>query len=139
MNVKVKNTNPIKVIILDESQLYRKAVKRYLENDLQFKIIANSSNGDSLIQMSNIPNADVIIMDIQIPNLLNIYAVKEWVKLFPSTKIIAVTKYYDNVILKFLENVGFKGCIKKSDLTTQIKPALQSVLRGGYFFKEYNN
>lgn len=139
MNLTAKNTNPIKIILLDESQLYRKAIKRYLENDLQLKIIANSSTGDSLMQMSYIPNADVILMDIQIPNLSNIYTVKEWVKLFPSTKIIAVTKYYDNVILKFLENVGFKGCIKKSDLTTQIKPALQSVMRGGIFFKENNN
>jgi DNA-binding NarL/FixJ family response regulator len=137
MNFKIHKKNCINLIIVDKSPLCRKAIKRLLENQLQVNIIGEASTKDGLLQMSFIPNADVILMDVQTTNLLSIYKAKDWLKLFPKLKIIALTMYSDTVLLNVLEEVGFKGCILKSELKNDIAPAVECVLSGGQYF--YSN
>jgi len=134
MKFKNHKNNGTNMFIVDKSPLCRKAIKRLLENQLQVNIIGDDTYNDGLRQMSFIPNADVILMDVQTTNLLSIYKAKDWLKLFPKTKIIALTLFYDSVLLKVLEEVGFKGCILRSELSKDITPALECVLSGGQYF-----
>ena len=134
-----KQENTISLIIVDESQIIRNEMKSILKKELQVKIIGEATNKDGLLQMRFVPNADVILMNLEDPKLSSIYSAKELVKLFPKTRIIAVTLHYDNVILKVLEKVGFKGCIMKKDLSYEVFSAMNSVLHGGTFFKENFN
>ena len=107
MNQVRNNMNVANLIIVDESPLSRKAIKRLLVNQLRFKIIGNTPCQSGLQHKCYISNADVVLFDLHIPKLSSIYTAKEWIKLFPKTKIIALTEYCDTVLVGVLEEIGF--------------------------------
>ena len=128
------NNTKIKIIIVDDSTMYRKVIKEFLENELGCEVISQASNGDEFLSLQNIHEADIILMDIQMPKLSGLEIAKLWTYKYPSSKIIAVTMYSEKVYLDQLVEVGFKGCILKSNFFEHIVPAIEYVMAGRIYF-----
>ena len=67
----------IKVLVVDDSSLIRKAASDILEKDPDIKVVGTAVNGESAILMNDELNPDVITMDIEMPVLDGLSALKQ--------------------------------------------------------------
>ena len=136
----MENIKGVKIILVDDNIHFRTALKRLLHNQFGCEIIAEASDGDEFLALSNLGLADIVIMDIMMPNKDGLKATDEINCRYPLLKIIAVTMHCDKVYLKELIEKGFKGCIFKNNLYDKIYEAIETVMNNQlYFQKEINH
>jgi len=129
-------TEKLKIIIVDDNKTFRDAMKLFLVNELKAEIIGEASNGQEFLNLSAIIRADLVLMDIEMPELDGISATKKWCLHNPLTKVIGVTMYTDKVYLLRLVEAGFKGCVFKTNFFNEITKAIETVHCGNLYFND---
>lgn len=123
-----------KIIIVDDSRTFRNGLKFLIENKEKYEIIGEAANGDEFSHLKNIDEADIIFMDLNMPDSNGIEIAKRTLWDKPFLNIIAITMYTDNAYMIKLLEAGFKGCIFKTTITSDFDMAVEKVMRGKYFF-----
>ncbi len=124
----------IKIILVDDNHPFRNALKTVLENKFNAEIIGEASCGAEFRKLDNLHSADVILMDVMMPDVDGITLTMESLWFNPKLKFIAITMHYDNVYLTTLMEAGFKGCVFKSNIFSEIAEAITKVSAGRLFF-----
>lgn len=122
------------VFLVDDNETFREAVKQFLEIELNCKIVGEAENGQQFLKTYDKLPADIVLMDIQMPEIDGIVATKKWCMYNPQTKVIAVTMFTEKVYLLPLIEAGFKGCIFKSEFFNEIVQAIDAVMHGKMFY-----
>ncbi len=130
---------PIKVIIADDHVLYRAGVKTALSSKKDIKIIAEADNGMHLINLLKTVQADVILLDIQMPIMDGIAALPEVKKLCPQTKIIMLTMVDDNSMITKLMELGANSYLTKNSDSEIIYEAIKTCYEQEYYFNSLTN
>ncbi len=125
---------PLKVILVDDNNIFRNALKLILVQQYHIQIIGEASSADEFWQLNHNMTADIILMDIMMPGVDGITLAKKILINDHYIKIIAITMHVDKVYLISLIEAGFVGCIFKNDLFNTLKPALDTVMMGKRFF-----
>ena len=123
-----------KIIIADDSGNFRDAATSFINKELSAEVIGTANDGDTLLKMKGIHLADIILMDINMPNLDGITTTKRINRKHPEIKIIAVTMHADKVFLDQMIFAGYKGCVLKKDFFDKIETAIQNVSNGQIYF-----
>ena len=126
----------MKIIIVDDSESFREGLKYYLQKDHHNRVIGEAKDGSAFLQLKNIHLADIILMDIQMPDLNGIQTAKKILWRMNNLKIIAITMYEDKAYLRELIEAGFKGCVIKSKLYKDLPIAMDLVSKGRLSFPE---
>ena len=134
-----KKKNILKVIVVDDQKTFRDGLIFYLTTELGFEVIDQASNGREVINMKSIRDADLIFIDIEMPEINGIEAAKRILWHYPKLPIIAITLYKDKVYLRQLIEAGIKGCIYKNDLFGELEKAVQTVLSDEFYFPKAIN
>lgn len=124
-----------KIIVVDDSDTFREGLRFYIENILKFEIIDEASNGIDFLELDTIRNADVILMDMEMPLMNGVKTVKKVLENYPH-KVIAITNYEDKAYLNQLILAGFKGCIIKKNIHEELEVAIRQVVEGGFYFQK---
>ena len=74
----------IKVLVADDSSFFRKTLAHFLQSDSDIEVIAQAEDGEQAVAMAAEHNPDVIIMDVEMPNMDGITAVKNIMKSNPT-------------------------------------------------------
>ena len=124
----------LNLIIVDDNKIFLEGLKFYLEEVKSYNIINTAKDGEEFLNLSNRFNADVILMDIEMPKLNGIVATRKALQNEDFLKIIAITNYHDKIYLSELVQNGFKGCVLKKNIYGQIERAIEKVIEGELFF-----
>jgi len=124
----------VKIILVDDNIPFRTALRRLLQTQFGCEIIAEASDGEEFLMLSNLGSADIVIMDLMMPKKDGLKATHEINWTYPFLKIIAVTMHCDKVYLKELIEKGFKGCIFKNNLYDKIYEAIDTVMNDHLYF-----
>ena len=130
---------PIKVIIADDHVLYRAGVKTALSSKKDIKVIAEADNGMHLLNLIKTIQADVILLDIQMPIMDGITALPEVKKLCPQTKIIMLTMLDDNSMITKLMELGANSYLTKNSDSEIIYEAIKTCFEQEYYFNSLTN
>lgn len=130
---------PIKVIIADDHVLYRAGVKTALSSKKDIKVIAEADNGMHLLNLIKSIQADVILLDIQMPIMDGITALPEVKKICPQTKIIMLTMLDDNSMITKLMELGANSYLTKNSDSEIIYEAIKTCFEQEYFFNSLTN
>jgi DNA-binding NarL/FixJ family response regulator len=125
----------MKIIIVDDNDLFRMNVKFYLEKKLKHQVIAEAGSGNEFLRIKNKHSADIILMDIVMNDMDGIAATKKVLQNI-NLKIIALTMHVERVFLVELIGAGFKGCVFKTNVYSELENALNYVSAGKFFFPE---
>lgn len=124
----------MKIIIVDDNKSFRDGLKYYLQKDHHYHIIGEANDGSEFLKLKNIHHADVILMDIQMPELNGIKTAKKILWDMNYLKIIAITMYEDKAYLRELIGAGFKGCVIKNKIYEELPQAIDNVSTGNLSF-----
>lgn len=123
-----------KFFIVDDNAPFRKALSAFLENELNYTVIGEASNGLEALRNNKILVADIIVMDIMMKELDGVNTARRLLWEFPNLKILAVTGNEESVFLRQLVHTGFFGCVFKNQLFEEFESAAHQLLRGKRFF-----
>lgn len=127
----------LKIVLVDDNDAFRKALKSLIDCEINAEIIAEVSNVNQLRKISDLSYADIILMDIMLPGTDGISFTKKLLWEYPRLKVVAITMHVERVYLVSLIETGFVGCISKDKIYTELKPAIKRVLSGKRYFPDY--
>ena len=120
----------IRVLCVDDHPLVRKGIVAILGNEDDIELVAEAANGRSAVELFRQHQPDVTLMDLRMPELDGIAAIKEIRAEFPEAKIIALTSYDgDQDIYRALE-AGVRGYLLKEMVHTEVLTAIRKVFAG---------
>jgi len=125
----------IKIFLADDHLIVREGIKQLLELDKNLKVIGEASNGEATIEKILEQNADILLLDINMPNINGIDVVKYLRKKKVDIKIIMLT-IHDEVeyLMKALE-VGCDGYVLKDSDSNTLKGAIYDVYNNEKFIQ----
>ncbi len=127
-----------KIVLADDEVLIRKGICAILEQEENFEVVFEASNGLELLNFlessKNLP--EVILMDIKMPELNGVESTKQIAKKYPDIKIIALTSYNSPTFVANMLHVGAVCYIAKSASPIEMITSINLVIKNGFYFKE---
>ena len=122
----------ITVVLGDDHPLVRQGVRRMLEGH-EFEIVGEGSDGLEVIELAQRFHPEVILLDLSMPTLNGLGAVRELTRVSPQSKVIILTMHTEeHYILEALRG-GVKGCVSKTQAPEHLLQAIREVCRGGVY------
>ncbi len=137
--MKEEQSEPIRVIIADDHVLYRAGVKTSLSTKKDIKVIAEADNGMHLLNLIKNIEADVVLLDIQMPIMDGIATLPELKKIAPRTKVIMLTMVDDNSMITKLMELGANSYLTKTSDSEIIYEAIKTCYEQEYYFNSLTN
>lgn len=114
-----KNALPVRVMIVDDAVVVRGLVSRWIGLEPDMQVVRVCKNGREAVEQFDIANPDVVVLDIEMPELDGIATLKELLIKRPQLHVImasTLTKRGAEVTLKAL-SMGATDCVPKPDIT----------------------
>jgi len=92
-------TNPVRILIVDDHPMAREGMKVILEEEPTFQIVGEATTGKKAIELTETLMPDLILMDINLPDLNGMEATRMIKSKYPYVKIVMVTVSDDIVDL----------------------------------------
>ena len=126
----------LKIIIVEDHKGFGEALAFYLQKKLGHEVLFIANSAKDIYEFKNIYDADLIFMDIELPDENGFQIAKKLFIDFPKMKIIAMTMYEDKVYLRKIVSAGFKGALFKSDFYLNLQNAIEYVIAGKVYFPQ---
>ncbi|OPX42017.1 transcriptional regulatory protein DegU [Ruminiclostridium hungatei] len=119
--------NKIKVLIADDHAMVRQGLKTILELEDDICVVAEASNGNEAVEMAKALKPDVLLMDINMPVLSGLQAIKILKESSERYKIIVLTLHQDREYLFKTLQMGCEGYVLKDAESSVLIDAIRSV------------
>jgi DNA-binding NarL/FixJ family response regulator len=130
----------ITVVIADDHTFFREGLSKVLQANKKIKVLALATNGVELIEFAKQYTPDVLIVDIAMPHLDGIKAVKEITRLGIRSKVIALSMHTEDSIILQMLDAGAMGFLDKNTSKKEMYEAIDSVLiHNSVYFPESTN
>ncbi|MFD2514940.1 response regulator transcription factor [Pontibacter locisalis] len=120
--------------VADDHTLFRKGVLEILKTYPEITVIADAGNGAELIEKieGNLP--DVVMLDLEMPEMDGIATSRYLLSKYPDVKVLVVSMYGEESLVEKLLEEGVHGYLLKSSEPEELREALQTLKSGnGYF------
>lgn len=124
----------IRILIADDHGVVRKGLRLQLEQNDDFEVVGEASDGREAIAMADGLTPDIIIMDIAMPNLNGIEATNQIVKKNNQVGVIILSMHSDETYLIRTLAAGAKGYLLKENAEVDLDRAVHVVAQGKPFF-----
>ncbi|MES1042583.1 response regulator transcription factor [Peribacillus simplex] len=121
------------IIIIDDHQLFREGVKRILDFESSFDVVAEGDDGSEAMDLVETHKPDVVIMDINMPNMNGVEATKMLVNRYPKTKVIILSIHDDENYVQHALKTGAQGYLLKEMDADALINAVRVVAEGGSY------
>lgn len=121
------------IVIIDDHQLFREGVKRILDFEPTFQVVAEGDDGEQALALIEQHKPDVVIMDINMPNLNGIEATKQLIDTYPDTKVIILSIHDDESYVTHALKTGATGYLLKEMDADSLVEAVKVVAEGGSY------
>lgn len=119
--------NHINLAIVDENTLFRKTLKNYLAEHRNVHVVIQSPDIPDLLRKLKDFNTQILLMDLFLPNINGIDAIKMIKSEYPDIKIVLLTMCTDMNLLSQLLDSSVYGIISKADEPEEVINAITSV------------
>lgn len=126
----------LNLFLVDDHKLFREGMKLLLSMQSFVNKIYEASSGREFVDNIAMVDADVVLMDIEMPEMGGIEAVKEALVKKPELKIIALSMYGDEQYFNKMLDAGAQGFVLKSSGIDKVIEAIKCVAAGDNFFSE---
>jgi len=121
------------IVLADDHVMFRQGVKRIIEETHGLEVVGEANDGLELLSLLKVHLPDQVLLDISMPHLRGLEAIREIKKLYPRVKVIFLTMHRSREFLQQALETGADGFLLKEDADFELLRAIQTV-RGGKKF-----
>jgi two-component system, NarL family, response regulator NreC len=126
----------IRIGIVDDHDIFLRGLKGLLEENSLFSVTHTFSNGTSLISQLPINELDILLLDLQLPDISPEKLLREIRRLQPSLRVIYLTLIRGNRHFNKLSEIGFEGYLLKDSPFNTLSEAIETVHYGNTYFAD---
>src|SRR5216684_3340907 len=123
----------LRILIADDHGLIRRGARSVLHSRHGWKVVGEATNGREAVQKALELKPDVAVIDISMPELDGVEAVRQVRAAVPDTKILVLTMHESDQMVQRSLEAGADGYVLKSDLTDCLAKAVKAVAEGRRF------
>ena len=122
----------IRISIVDDQNFTRQALQAILEAEPDFEVVGKATTGTQALEQMEQQQTDIIIVDLEMPEMDGLTVAKIISKRFPSTRVIILSSHDDEDKINAAVEAGARGYLLKNTSTQEIADTIRAVQRG-YF------
>jgi DNA-binding NarL/FixJ family response regulator len=126
----------IKIILVDDHQMFRDGLKFVLKQIPEFEIIGTAANGQEYLDLLEAGLPDVVIMDIGMPVMDGIQATQKTTEKYPGINVIALSMFSDQEYYHKMVAAGVKGFLIKEAGLDELEKAIKAIHQGNSYFSQ---
>lgn len=123
----------LKVLIVDDHPFTRAGIRTLLSTNKDVQIIGEAENGLEAVEQVSMLRPDIVVMDINMPELSGIDATHQILKTDPDIKIIALSINKGENYVKKMLDAGAVGYLLKDEAPEELLSAIEQVEKGNIF------
>jgi two-component system, NarL family, response regulator LiaR len=123
---------PIRILIADDHTLMRQGLRQICEGLGGFTVAAEAKHGSQAVALARTVQPDVILMDIVMPDMDGVVAIRQILRETPATRIIALTMYREDQYMLDAIRAGARGYLLKTVDARDLIAAIEAVHQGDY-------
>jgi len=124
---------PFRIVLADDHVLFRQGIRNILERRPELAVVAEAGDGLELLEMMKKIGADLVIMDISMPHLRGLEALREIRKSHPDLRVLFLTMHKELEYMRAAIQAGAEGYLLKEDADTDLFKAIESIRKGGRY------
>lgn len=120
----------ISVLIVDDHRIVREGIRSFLETYQEIEIIGEASSADEAIKMVEEYAPDVVLLDLVMPGMDGVSAIRKIKKISPRSQIIVLTSYHSDEYIFPVMKAGALSYLLKDISPTLLFEAIQRATNG---------
>ncbi len=120
----------IRILLVDDSNSIREILRNCLSLQPDFEIVGSVDNARTALSQIKILNPDIVLMDIEMPQIDGLKATREIVKKFNDTKVIVLSCHEDQQYVDQVIGAGAKGYLLKSTPRKELASSIRFIHKG---------
>lgn len=128
--------NKIRVILVDDHELVRDGIKSLLSKSPEIEVIGEAGDFHSLKSLLQKTETDIILMDINLPNISGIESVKMLKPDYPDTKFLMLSMYTNEDFVINSVKAGASGYLPKNTTHEELSEAINNIHQGKDYFSK---
>jgi len=123
-------TQPTCIMLVDDHAVVRAGVRRLLEQQSGFSVVAEAESGERAYQLFGEHLPDITIMDLTMPGMGGMEAIRRIIARYPTARVLVLSMHENAAFASQALKAGAKGYLAKSGLAEELVGALQALVRG---------
>jgi DNA-binding NarL/FixJ family response regulator len=120
----------IRVILVDDHPIVRSGIRSLLESASDIHVIGEAATGESAIKLIDETPADVLLLDMELPDIPGTQVAAQVTRTHPELKILSLSAHDDSVYVRQLLELGAAGYLMKEEAPDVILEAVRGVAQG---------
>ena len=126
----------VTIVLVDDHAVVRAGVKRLLEQEPLFEVIAEAESGEKGYQLFGALEPDVIVIDLSMPGMGGLEAIRRIMMRHEKAKILVLSMHEDLSFVNQALKLGAKGYLIKNTLGDDLVKAIETISRGEVFLSD---
>ena len=128
-----RSESPIRVLVVDDFEPFRRLVRSMLERKAAFLVVGEASDGIEAVQKAEELRPDLVVLDIGLPRLNGIEAARRIRTISPKSKILVLTQESAASVVQAVLSAGALGYVVKAHAGSELLTAVAMVCQGKQF------
>lgn len=126
----------LKIAIVDDHALFRKSLKLLIDSFDNMKVFLEASNGIELLEKLEVVAVDIVLLDLQMPEMDGFETCEKLKEYYPEIKILVLTYLNDLHTMERIVKIGVEGFFTKNTPPKELKEAISRLEDNGFYFEK---
>jgi len=124
----------LRILLADDHTVVRQGLRKVLEERPEWEVVAEAGDGREAVRLAEETKPDVAILDVAMPSLNGIEAVRQIARKVPATRMLVLSMHADEAYVTQMLRAGAAGYLLKDSADVDLLQAVEAVSAGKSFF-----